>query len=863
MFVKLANKSSVLLFYSGPCPAAYWTYSDWSACSATCGGGVATRQATCTSSDGSQCTDPQEPTSTPCNTAACHSYSWLVSQWGDCNAQCGGGNRTRTVQCVDSQGAPADDSMCTAQKFSTTEPCNIQACDFCADNPCLGRGQCLNGACQCSNGYSGDKCEIPPGCSSGIIDANLQCCDSGLVNVRGECCPQGSRVDADGECCDKTIDVCGQCGGNGLFIDMQGTCCTVADANGVCCHSGMVDECGVCDGVGNSCNVTLSTAVDVPASLLMGGAVQDVPITNYFQGAAASMGLDPASVSLGTVSAAVPPSPPSAPAGRRLAQDAPSTASNSTATVPLVVDVTIAPPANGTTATSSTPFSAAYLAAQLPAAAANQSSASGIAIVGSPAPGRTAICGNGICEIGERTTVGAQEGSCPQDCGLPAQACIGGCGIGGNCMPSSGVCQCYLGYLGPNCVQCAQGYIMSGGVCVTSVSAWGIINASLINAQGQATVTGLPDDATGHSGPSVGVIVGAVIGGVVGFALLIGLVWFFCRSRGGRSPFSGKHDQFMTPNAAFEAGDEELGLRHKYGVAGPQVGPGPASARAYQVHVAAGAAVDGEGFHSAREHQNAAYDPFQMQQRPSQSAHYEGSGPMGDFARRSTHSLPAYAEMQGSGRLWDPSSRPNSGRLNSSRPTSRPGSARQVDPMRSSRTGSLGAGPMAPRPPSARDDVRASRTSLGLSASGGATTSDSHSAAVSLGAAGDEVRSSTTSALDPGARLFFNPAFSVEDPPKSMAAAAAAARRMPMSARLADGGSGAGSARGRPTSARSGAGASAEEVEDRRAKLQALRAAVRAMEKQRGVGPAGVGAQQGQAEGASGSGQEQQLGKVR
>lgn len=44
-------------------------------------------------------------------------------------------------------------------------------------------------------------------------------------------------------------------------IDSQSTCCaTVRDEKGICCKSGVLDECHVCDGDGTSCatNITVS-----------------------------------------------------------------------------------------------------------------------------------------------------------------------------------------------------------------------------------------------------------------------------------------------------------------------------------------------------------------------------------------------------------------------------------------------------------------------------------------------------------------------------------------------------------------------------------------------------------------------------
>lgn len=448
-------------------------------------------------------------------------------------------------------------------------------------------------------------------CKSGIVDANLACCVSGLVNVRGECCPQGDRLDADGECCSQSIDVCGVCGGTGLFIDMQGTCCTVADANGVCCRSGNVDECGVCNGLGNTCDVKLTTKIQVPASLMMGSSVQEGPLKEYFQGLAASMGLQNGTVSVGSVS--------SSPAGngrrklltagsggRALSQllvaEAPSPSSSTqqqqpdaVSFIPLDVNVIITPPTDPNT--THVPFNAAYLAAQMEATAASSEMTTNTAITmqGSPEPGRDAICGNGVCEIGERSNIGAHDGSCPQDCGLPAIACLGGCGIGGNCLPASGVCQCYVGYLRPNCDDCAQGFVKSGGVCVSSVTSLGLLNSSVLTPAGEATVSGDPEGETSsNSSLSVGAIVGITIASVVGVAVVALLLWCCCRRRRSADearealPHKTK-DEYMFSNPAYAmtdinvfatgpreevAEDEELGLRHKYGATGPSVGPG-------------------------------------------------------------------------------------------------------------------------------------------------------------------------------------------------------------------------------------------------------------------------------------------------
>ena len=200
------------------------------------------------------------------------------------------------------------EEQCLGKRPLSEDRCNITPCDFCGGgNPCLGRGVCDGGKCTCKTDYTGSYCETPVACTGGVVDALLACCDSGLVNVRGECCSMGGTVlDGDGECCSESLDACGVCGGLGQFLDMEGSCCAVADANGVCCPSGLVDECGVCNGVGNSCAIELATEVQVPSSLIQGGAVLDDPLTQYFQDSIGSMGFPPESVTVTGVSTGPP-----------------------------------------------------------------------------------------------------------------------------------------------------------------------------------------------------------------------------------------------------------------------------------------------------------------------------------------------------------------------------------------------------------------------------------------------------------------------------------------------------------------------------------------------------------------------------
>lgn len=65
------------------------------------------------------------------------------------------------------------------------------------------------------------------------------------------------------------------CGGKGKFVDTAGACCaTLLDADGQCCASGAVDECGVCNGMGTSCAIDMSLQLTVSPELVYGDAVQ-------------------------------------------------------------------------------------------------------------------------------------------------------------------------------------------------------------------------------------------------------------------------------------------------------------------------------------------------------------------------------------------------------------------------------------------------------------------------------------------------------------------------------------------------------------------------------------------------------------
>ena len=111
-----------------------WAPSAWSTCSVPCGVGSQVRTVACTSDTGpvsaALCAGiPMPPTMQACSPGACPSVAWRPGSWSACSAACGGGTRTRVVDCVDGTGAVVASSRCADMIApSASETCNTQPC---------------------------------------------------------------------------------------------------------------------------------------------------------------------------------------------------------------------------------------------------------------------------------------------------------------------------------------------------------------------------------------------------------------------------------------------------------------------------------------------------------------------------------------------------------------------------------------------------------------------------------------------------------------------------------------------------------------------------------------------------------------
>ncbi|XP_066517793.1 ADAMTS-like protein 2 [Hoplias malabaricus] len=106
-----------------------WEVSEWSECSARCGGrGVRSREVRC-SMDTLLCNDSTRPLAQrECEGPPCD-RRWTVSDWGPCSGPCGEGRMTRHVVCKSGNGKVISDVQCDPElKPLDVHPCGDRNC---------------------------------------------------------------------------------------------------------------------------------------------------------------------------------------------------------------------------------------------------------------------------------------------------------------------------------------------------------------------------------------------------------------------------------------------------------------------------------------------------------------------------------------------------------------------------------------------------------------------------------------------------------------------------------------------------------------------------------------------------------------
>ncbi len=515
---------------TAPCAEPYqWEQGIWGVCSATCGGGVATRDVTCrrvsdgavsSSPDVDCAATPRPATTRECGTQPCDrtAYMYQVSEYTQCSG-CGG-QRTREVVCVARSiegSAVVDDSLCTGVRPSETESC--PSCSYCTTGTCSGHGACVEATrtCECDRGYSGDRCQMSASCA-GPRDGRGTCCGTNtILTASDECCAgTGSGaapvLDKDGLCCASgTLNRCGVCDGPAAAVfSADLSCCVsgVLDAEGVCCASGDVDSFGVCDGGDATGLQELGVTVTLPSTVTL-PQLQDPTTDERIETDAtlrgmASDGLSRSSDDVVVVDYA---------SLRRMLQAA---AAREMPAVDVTTTMQLLPYGGPNNLPPSI----------LSSLLAGAPSTGGVALGAVTSLSSLPVCGNDACESGERPDRANGIVGCAIDCRYPVLSCpaVNGavCNGVGHCAEDVDtglgrcVCNPLMGYTGNDCSGCAPGFLSIDGLCTRMV-------ASFIHA------TAGHSSSHSHDSSDSGWITGIVVG--VGGALAAIVAYVVVRSR--------------------------------------------------------------------------------------------------------------------------------------------------------------------------------------------------------------------------------------------------------------------------------------------------------------------------------------------
>eukprot|EP01029_Cantina_marsupialis_P008306 TRINITY_DN197296_c0_g5_i1.p1 TRINITY_DN197296_c0_g5~~TRINITY_DN197296_c0_g5_i1.p1 ORF type:complete len:1328 (+),score=417.53 TRINITY_DN197296_c0_g5_i1:106-3984(+) len=151
---------------------------DWSPCDTNCGEGQQTRKVECievssmTSVDISLCSDvPQN--SRVCSDYTCPlGYNWKIGEWGPCNSDCNG-HQLRAVFCINSNHDIVSGNLCDAALM----PIGLKSCGLYQDPiPCPGIYHLFEQERTCSKSCGGGTSSVSGVC----VDSNLSPVDSSL-----------------------------------------------------------------------------------------------------------------------------------------------------------------------------------------------------------------------------------------------------------------------------------------------------------------------------------------------------------------------------------------------------------------------------------------------------------------------------------------------------------------------------------------------------------------------------------------------------------------------------------------------------------------------------------------------------------
>ncbi len=162
-----------------------WRLGDWSACSSACGGGSKSRAVECARVDGTAVAEAYCVEARPDATGYCEDYSgcefdWATTAWSACSATCGSGVQRRIVSCERSDGSEiGPESFCSGARPAESRACNATAgCDY--------------------GWAAGEWSDCSADCGGGVQTRAVRCLRSadGLSVADGECAMLGAAPSA-------------------------------------------------------------------------------------------------------------------------------------------------------------------------------------------------------------------------------------------------------------------------------------------------------------------------------------------------------------------------------------------------------------------------------------------------------------------------------------------------------------------------------------------------------------------------------------------------------------------------------------------------------------------------------------------
>lgn len=125
----LSRPDSEAYCSAGPCVTNTWLVSQWDVCSAQCGAGLVHRRVTCLG----ECDENTKPhTKEDCHAPKPCKGEWLTGRWTVCSHSCGEGMQSRKVECTiiteDGTQIAPEESCSDRRKPKVERRCRIQKC---------------------------------------------------------------------------------------------------------------------------------------------------------------------------------------------------------------------------------------------------------------------------------------------------------------------------------------------------------------------------------------------------------------------------------------------------------------------------------------------------------------------------------------------------------------------------------------------------------------------------------------------------------------------------------------------------------------------------------------------------------------